>query len=174
MRGINRAPLNSPRKGQWRGVLMFSFICAWINGWVNNREVGELRRHRAHYDVIVMKLYFPMRWFYPLLPFRISCVITAKDRHGCNDIQYHKKNKPYNVFMILWHSSWWIKEYIFSIKLNSLYYFLLICERWIWPQHEWVRWSALKCPFFDPKVISRLTVVVSAAVLGSLWSETLW
>ena len=25
-----------------------------INGWVNNREAGDLRRHRAHYDVIVM------------------------------------------------------------------------------------------------------------------------
>ena len=38
-----------PRKGQWRGTLMFSLICAWINGWVNNREAGDLRRHRAHY-----------------------------------------------------------------------------------------------------------------------------
>ena len=27
---------------------------AWINGWVNNREAGDLRRHRAHYDVILM------------------------------------------------------------------------------------------------------------------------
>ena len=30
-------------------------ICAGINGWVNNGEAGDLRRHRAHYDVIVMK-----------------------------------------------------------------------------------------------------------------------
>ena len=30
------------------------FICVWINDWVNNREVGDLNRHRAHYDVIVM------------------------------------------------------------------------------------------------------------------------
>ena len=45
---------NSPHKGQWRGALMFSLICARINGWVNNREAGDLRRHRAHYDVIVM------------------------------------------------------------------------------------------------------------------------
>ena len=54
MRGIHRSPVNSPHKGQWRGALMFSLICAWINGWVNNREAGDLRRHRAHYDVIVM------------------------------------------------------------------------------------------------------------------------
>ena len=31
-----------------------SLICAWINGWVNNREAGDFRRHRAHYDVVVM------------------------------------------------------------------------------------------------------------------------
>ena len=46
--------VNSPHKGQWRWALMFSLICAWINGWVNNREAGDLRRQRAHYDVIVM------------------------------------------------------------------------------------------------------------------------
>ena len=50
--GIHRSPVNSPHKGQWRGALMFSLIC--INGWVNNGEAGDLRRHRSHYDVIVM------------------------------------------------------------------------------------------------------------------------
>ena len=54
VRGIPRSSVNSPHKGQWRGALMFSLICARLNGWVNNREAGDLRRHRAHYDVIVM------------------------------------------------------------------------------------------------------------------------
>ena len=53
VRGIPRSPVNSLHKGQWRRALMFSLICAWINGWVNNREAGDLRRNRAHYDVIV-------------------------------------------------------------------------------------------------------------------------
>ena len=48
-------PVNSPLKGQWRGALMFSLICIWINDRVNNREAGDLRRHRGHYDVTVMK-----------------------------------------------------------------------------------------------------------------------
>ena len=56
VRGIHRSPVNSPHKGQWRGALMFSLICAQINGWVNTRGAGDLRRHRAHYDVIVMLL----------------------------------------------------------------------------------------------------------------------
>ena len=32
----------------------FLWSAPWINGWVNNREAGDLRRHHAHYDVIVM------------------------------------------------------------------------------------------------------------------------
>ena len=48
--------VQSPQKGQWRWALMFSLICAWINGWVNNREPGDLRRHGTHYDVTVMNI----------------------------------------------------------------------------------------------------------------------
>ena len=48
----HRSPVNSPHKGHWRGALIFSLICAWINGWVNSREAGDMRCHRAHYDVI--------------------------------------------------------------------------------------------------------------------------
>ena len=54
VRGIHRSPVNSLHKCQWRGVLMFSLICTWINCWINNHEAGDLRRHRSHYDVIVM------------------------------------------------------------------------------------------------------------------------
>ena len=35
--------------------LMFSLIFVWVNDWVNNREVGDLRRYRVHCDVIVRK-----------------------------------------------------------------------------------------------------------------------
>ena len=52
--GIHRSPVKFPHKGQWRGALMFSLICAYSNGWVNTREAGDLRRYRAHYDVILM------------------------------------------------------------------------------------------------------------------------
>ena len=54
---IHRSPVNSPHKGQWRGALIFSFICAGIKGWVNNRAVGDLRRHRPHYDVTLMNVW---------------------------------------------------------------------------------------------------------------------
>ena len=47
---------------QWRGALMFSLICAWTNGWVNNQDVGDLGRHRAHYDVTVMWCRIVIQW----------------------------------------------------------------------------------------------------------------
>ena len=47
--GNSPVTVNSPHKRQWRGALMLPYTCAWINGWVNNGEAGDLRRHRAHY-----------------------------------------------------------------------------------------------------------------------------
>ena len=53
-------------------MIMFSLICIWINDWVNNnREAGDLRRYRAHYDVSVMKRTLV---FSALLSF---CTLTA-------------------------------------------------------------------------------------------------
>ena len=54
VRGIHRSPVDSPRKGQWRGALMFSFIYARTNYWANNGNACDLKRHRAYYDVTVM------------------------------------------------------------------------------------------------------------------------
>ena len=54
VREIHRSPVNSPRKSQRRGALVFSLICAWTNGWVNNQDGSDSRYHHAHYDVTVM------------------------------------------------------------------------------------------------------------------------
>ena len=56
VRGIHWSPVNSPHKCQWPRALMFSLICAWMNGWVKNDEAGDLRCRRSHYDVIVMDI----------------------------------------------------------------------------------------------------------------------
>ena len=54
---------------------MFTLICARINGWVNNREAGDLRRYRAHYDVIVME---------SLDHYESNVLQPLQCRHGCN------------------------------------------------------------------------------------------
>ena len=71
VRGIHRSPVNSPHKGQWRGALMISLICVWINDWVNNRKAGDLRRYRAHYDVIV-----------------VDSFVVAGDTLGCHNYNF--------------------------------------------------------------------------------------
>ena len=61
---------NSPVTGEFpwqRPGLDVFLICAWINGWVNNREAGDWRRHRAHYDVTVMEMEEPSLWL-PNIP----------------------------------------------------------------------------------------------------------
>ena len=58
--GVHRWPVNSPHKGQWRGTLMLSLISAWTNGWLNNRDAGDLRRQCDHYDITIV---WPRRKF---------------------------------------------------------------------------------------------------------------
>ena len=43
-----------PSQSQWCEALMFSLICAWINGWANNLNASDLRHHHLHYDITVM------------------------------------------------------------------------------------------------------------------------
>ena len=52
--GNSPVPGEFPSQSQWRLDLMFSLICVWTNSWINNRDVGYLRRHRDHYYVTVM------------------------------------------------------------------------------------------------------------------------
>ena len=62
-----------PHKGQWHGALMFSLICAWMNGWVNTLGADDLRRQHAHYDVTVMCCVVRSRKFTILLNCIIAC-----------------------------------------------------------------------------------------------------
>ena len=57
---VGNSPITGefPHKGQWHWPLMFTLICVWINGWVNNRDTGDLRYHCAHYVVTVMECHF--------------------------------------------------------------------------------------------------------------------
>ena len=111
---------NSPHKGQWRGALMLSLICAWINGWVNNCEAGDLRRHRAHYDVIVMLKRVPLtsrRWWWNIKRNTAVCDQTIKPLswltrcglitpHGIIDPEQHWflcLTQPIHYLTLLWN-----------------------------------------------------------------------
>ena len=97
VRGIHRSPVNSPHKGQWRGALMSSLLCAWINAWENNREAGDLRRHRAHCDVTVMSTHCRTIFWFTLSAsyFDSLCLQVI----NCHDI----------VYKIIWyHYEFWL------------------------------------------------------------------
>ena len=55
VRGIHRSRWFPHTRASDAELWCFLLICVWINGWVNNRKAGDLRRHRRHYDVTVMK-----------------------------------------------------------------------------------------------------------------------
>ena len=50
VRGIHRSPVNVTRS------LDFSLLSVWTNDWVNKWDAGDLRCHRAHYDVTVISV----------------------------------------------------------------------------------------------------------------------
>ena len=54
VKGIDRSPVDSPQEGQWLGALMVSLICPEQTFEQIIEKVGNLRRHRAHYDVFLM------------------------------------------------------------------------------------------------------------------------
>ena len=94
--GIHRWPVNFPHKDQWRGALRFSLICTCINGWINIREAGDLRRHHAHYDVIVMGN-TPQSWYVNLT--WTGFVITLPNVTRCS-IPYCKNSS--RTWIRLW------------------------------------------------------------------------
>ena len=109
VRGIHRSPVNSPHKGQWRGALMFSLIC-WINDWVNNVEAGDLRRHRAHYDVTVMLRIKMVTTSHTLIShiglrqyfFLMKHVIFQELKFSSTDPLYLVKDEAALVYVIAW------------------------------------------------------------------------
>ena len=117
VRGIHRSPVNSPHKGQWREALMFSLICAWIKAWVNNREAGDLRLDRGHYDVIVMYMNWTMKSHRSLLSFCTDTLSVYLCRDGvihvgnwinvhCSErpiYWYHDLSLPITLTTLQWH-----------------------------------------------------------------------
>ena len=133
MRGIHRSPVNSPHKGQWRGALRFSLICAWINDRVNNREAGDLRRYRAHYDVIVMCFYYGKIWYF-LMWFLCSYTYTLLHWHV--PVKY-----PTNIWM--WSADTLPQDMQGSMNIVHQF-FMYFTQTWGWFIHVSASF-AIKC-----------------------------
>ena len=123
VRGIHRSPVNSTHKGQWRGALMFSLICFWINDWVNNLEAGDLRRYRLHYDVIVMSsqkwlkgclCHFFMNHAISILLLITLLIVCHASTGQINDFQI--------CFFFFFFSNSWAMFHLLGLGYSSLAY----------------------------------------------------
>ena len=76
----------------------FFMICAWINGWVNNREAGDLRRHRAHNDVIVM---YGLHRMFPNVARIMKDHVFHKQKAA---ISFSKANAGWDIPIIVAHT----------------------------------------------------------------------
>ena len=95
-------PVNSPHKASDAELWCFSLIWVWINGWVTNREAGDLRSHRARCDVIVMMTQFTDAYIPDLS-------MLSKSHHQINSRYYQhidedasmytaRVNHPYHIY----------------------------------------------------------------------------
>ena len=94
---------NSPITGEFpvqrpatQSFDFFSLICTGINGCVNNDKIGDLRRHCAHYDVIVMKLTENQSTPFPMLT--LNAKVSTEDIvwytiHVCVRTEFHLLTK---------------------------------------------------------------------------------
>ena len=114
-------PLCGEFTSDWRipctkaGSVMFSLICASINGWVNNREAGNLRRHRAHYDVIVMGTLL------------INLLLPSDTiwHHGCWSVLHQAITWSNVVLLSVWSLGANCGEILIKIQVFSF-------TKWIW------------------------------------------
>ena len=138
VRRIHRSPVNSPRKGQRRGALMFSLICAWINRWVNNREAGDLRRYRPHYNVIVMP---PITGGFPWKMagiVELSCFCCEFEQWNCRHLRrLNAHAKPLFLVSLSWdtkhiprdHSGYSLSQWETTLQCN-------VVSHWLRPYPE--------------------------------------
>ena len=122
VRWIHRSPVNSPDKGQWRGALMFSLICAWRNGWVNATVETPRRQLWRHCNVVAPKRCNAMRrngedYTVINIFFKVSVVIK--------DFEYVRHSKwltaeVFRNFKMSSHSLSFIEMALSQIALNLL------------------------------------------------------
>ena len=118
VRGIHRSPDTSPHKGQWRGALMFSLICAWTNGWGS----GDLRRHCAHYDVTVMTDKHNIRHIAPWRPCRwyLNNLKSTEGTFVCDvdllEMAWHQPQTNILTLMQLLRLVFWTKNTIVNVR----------------------------------------------------------
>ena len=133
---------------------MLSLIYAWINDWVKNRETGDLRRNRAHYDVSVMYLEKNYR--------DVHCIwddyIMAKWKYKLMAKLYNCVNRIFRKLCI--NVSYFIDMTIKDRRLlSTLLKMLNLNQSYLFSEHE-IK-DRVECHFLDYMSLSRLDISLS-------------
>ena len=120
--GRSPVPGEFSAKGQWRGALMFSLICVWINGWVNNREVGNLRQYHAQYDVTVMSHALREIWYGSIQRLKVNTCVDIYVTYSVSRQYLHSNiTSEFSKFAIHWLQLYWKGNIRHSFDTNLLY-----------------------------------------------------
>ena len=100
-------------------VELWSFLWSapWINGWVNYHKPGDLRCHRAHYDVIVMS------WFHLWVP---HLQMSGSDMINTLRPRQDGRHFPDDIFICIflkeneWHSIKISLKFVPMVPINNI------------------------------------------------------
>ena len=162
--GNSPVPVNSPHKGQWRWALMFSLICAWINGWVNNREAGDLRRNRAHYDVNVLDFF---GWHYVIIGICRSSYYTHSFRKYFQTFAFQNwvRNAP--------GTGGFISQRAYQLELWCLSGWSVNNPFNKWSGYRWLKTSRPPCDIGLIYIYYHIIEYCNAIVRPRLWAPSL-
>ena len=128
-RGIHRSLWIPHTKASDAEILMFSLICVWINGWVNNREADDLRRHHGHCDINVMLTIislFPKVWW--SLHWVMQCLAPYRQKDiAWTNVDQVPQCTYKSPLLMSWYHTHTLPHY-FTNLYTAYWYFLLDCK----------------------------------------------
>ena len=104
---LRRWSVNSLTKATNAELWCFFGICAWTNDWVNNRYADDLGRHRARYDVTVMKSVANVN----------SGIYVWGVWKYCN----RKCDQNWKIYLSYYHRVWLNKNILISNQMQRFY-----------------------------------------------------
>ena len=85
----------------------FLWSAPWINGWANDREAGDFRRHRAHYDVITMLNHCRVGVYHISLPLPDAAYIPHVHSMNSGNGMYFQIQGQANVYFVCYQRILW-------------------------------------------------------------------
>ena len=91
-----------PHKVQCRGALIFTFICAWTNGWTNNQDAGDLNWLWHYRDEAVVNCHSTEIWQTCQSRYRFcGLILSIPYSHVCRKSNFHEYNYSERSYSVI-------------------------------------------------------------------------